>query len=1316
MPPEQASAGGASAAASVSLLTRVARVLWIATLGAITLFCLLLLAVRFVVFPRIDDYRDELIALLSQQVKQPVEIDGLATGWDGWNPKIIVRGLRVKSGVAAAAPLIELPEVDLVVAWTSLPLLDLRLKRLALDRPRLAVRRDRAGLLHVAGVEFDPNDMSDDAPLTDWVLRQPHIVVHDALITWNDDLRNAPQLVLDHVQFRLESRFGRHRFGLVGTPPPELAAPIDVRGDVRGIALSDRVHAAGKLYVRLDYADIAAWNEWLPLPARVTSGKGAVRLWFDLVAGEPKSIVADLELAGVSTKLAPDLPELELAHLAGRAGWRVEPPRREFYTRGLAFVTAAGQQFEPTDLSVTLRDAAANSAASGLLEFDHLQLGPLRELVVHLPLPARVRTGFAEFAPRGRLAHGRIAWEGSAEAPAVYSAAADFADLGITARNDDPGARGLTGRVEMTQATGDLKLTSRNAALELPHVFKEPIALASFDGSLNWTRTAERTAIVIERLEFANADMAGSAAGKYRTRPTGPGEIDVTAQLTRANGAQVHRYLPVAVEPAVRDWLRQSLRNGRSSELKMKLAGNLAEFPFAGVRNGQFSVTAKVRDAMLEYARGWPAVSEVDADLAITGTRMTIDSTHGKIAGVAFGKVRAEVDDLRAEHPTLTIAGNVAAPTADFLRVVDGSPIAERIDSITRGAQASGNGRLDLRFSLPLGNPAATKVAGTYEFINNDVRLVGAPLVTGVNGNLTFSEGGVRAPELTGEVLGGAARLAIANVGKETRITGSGTASVAALKREYDPPYAEAVAGNLEWTLAVAIQGEISTWSVESNLKGVAIDLPAPLGKSGSDAVALKVERRGTPARPTEDALTVSYGRIGKLLLHRLLSPEGASVDRALLLLGNAAESNPTERQDRPDRTGIWVRGELPVLAVDDWLAVKRPAGTSEGADTRLRVNGIDLDVAVLEAFGRRFNAMHVGARRSQDDWRLDLRGKELAGSATWSAPSTDAPNGRLSARLSRLMAPDAAELPPWKSGSSDGLFKVEAGAANPWPAIDLAADSYFVRTRDVGRLEFVAHPRGTEWKIDRLTLANEGGRGRAEGQWQSAGKDQQTKLDIDLDVTDSGKFLARFGFGDAVQHAPAKMKGQLMWAGAPHDFDFPTLSGSFRLDVGAGRFTKIDPGMGKLLGVLSLQALPRRATLDFTDVFSEGFAFDDIDGDVRIQNGVLNTDNMLLSGPAAKVRISGSADLAHETQQLLVRVQPALSSSVSTGAMLVLLANPVIGAAVAAGSLLAQKVLRDPIEQMFSYEYVVSGFWSDPVVTRKNAVAANTATEPSRK
>jgi len=173
-----------------------------------------------------------------------------------------------------------------------------------------------------------------------------------------------------------------------------------------------------------------------------------------------------------------------------------------------------------------------------------------------------------------------------------------------------------------------------------------------------------------------------------------------------------------------------------------------------------------------------------------------------------------------------------------------------------------------------------------------------------------------------------------------------------------------------------------------------------------------------------------------------------------------------------------------------------------------------------------------------------------------------------------------------------------------------------------------------------------------------------------------------------------------LRWQGSPLSIDYPSLSGSFELKASNGQFSKINPGAGRLLGILSLQSLPRRITLDFRDVFSEGFAFDRIEGTVAVERGIMNTDNLELAGPAARVQISGSANIAAETQNLTVNVQPALSDSVSVGA---LIANPAVGVA----TYLAQKVLKDPLGQIFSFRYAVTGSWEDPLVAKLSTAPA---------
>jgi uncharacterized protein (TIGR02099 family) len=1292
-------------------LYRFVRAIIIAGFAA---FALALLVVRFAVFPQIESHRDTLASMLSRQLGHPVEIAALTTGWDGWNPKLVIRGFRVLDSTrSGTAPLLDLPDIEMIVAWTSLPLLELRLKELVIERPRLAIRRDRDGRVHVAGIEIDPEQMRDESPLTDWILRQRQIVVRDALILWDDDQRNAPQLVLDRVQFRLENRFGRHRFGLKGTPPAELAAPLDLRGDIQGISARDWEHAEGRMFVRLDYADVTAWREWLPLPAQISAGKGAMRIWFQFARGEPREIVADLELADVKVRLAEQLPELDMAHLSGRAGWRLSAFQREIFARGLAFTTVSGDRLDPTNFTLTLRDGAGARPASGQLDFDHLQLEPLVALGAHLPFSARVRTDLSRYAPRGTLAQGRVRWEGTTESPTTYSATAEFTKLGLSAQDALPGVTGLDGHLNVNETHGELKVASSSAVLDLPQVFHAPITLDSLQSAVRWERRDGKTTVRIEQLEFANADATGSASGTYRTTGQGHGEIDLIAQASRVDARQVHRYLPRSINDATRVWLRTALAAGMASEARLKVAGNVAEFPFANSRGGQLVITARAKGVTLAYADGWPPIEAIDGDIRIDGARLKIDALRGHALGVDIGKTHAEIENLAADTPLLKIDGDASGPAAGFLRFVHESPVAARIGGGTAGMEISGNGRLALKLALPLGRAEDTRIAGEFSLADGQARFAGVPALSRINGKLSFTERDVSAREVTMEALGGPAKLAIAAADGGTRVSGSGVLALAALRREYPNRYLDRLSGTADWTVIASVRPGASAWVLESTMKGVAVDLPAPIGKTASDAMPLRIERRDDPLQAGTDFVTASYGRVARYSAHRKQSTTAPVVDRALLSLGRAIERPDAGGAERP---GWWIRAELPALNVDDWVALMHREGSAaaDRQDQAFGFSGADLDVGQLEALGVTFGDLKVALREAPGGWGLDLDGREIAGTATWTAPDAGAPNGRIVARLARLSIPRRGSLA--SSHGADG--KVGFGEATPdaalgnaWPEIDVTAESMVSRERDLGRLELTARPRGTDWQIDRLVLVNDDGRIEAEGAWRAAGREQQTKLDIAVEAKEAGGFLARFGYVDALQGAPTRIDGQLAWSGAPHEFDFPSLAGTFRISVGPGRFTKIEPGpAGKLLGVLSLQALPRRVTLDFRDVFSEGFTFDEITGTVRIANGVMTTTSLKLLGPAAKVDIAGDADLAKETQRLSVRVQPALSTSVSAGAALLFIANPLIGAAVGAGSLLAQTILKDPIEKMFTYEYVVTGGWSDPVVTRSTQTTAGVA------
>jgi uncharacterized protein (TIGR02099 family) len=1289
-----------AAPAATSLPRATLRICWDILVTLIAGFCILLLAIRYVVFPQLESRRDQIADMLAQQIGQPVQIGALASGWDGWNPRLDVGDFRIVDR-ASRAPVLSLPALHLTVAWTSLLFVDLRFKELALERPALAVRRDADGMLHIAGLSFDPAQPRQDSHLADWLLRQRRILIHNGAIEWSDEQRGAPTLSLKKVELRLENGFGRHRFGLTGIPPAEVAGPLDLRGDLTG-RLSTWRASSGRLYARLDYADVAAWRAWLPIPVEVRSGKGALRVWLDYIEGQPSEMVADVVLADVQTKLAEDLRELALTRLEGRLGWRSAAGTREFFAEHLAFTGANGSRFDPTDFKLTLHDASAREAPSGAIAFNNLQLEPLMQVAENLPLPERWRQDLVRYEPRGTLAEGSLQWTGEAPSPETFAAHARFSDLGLTSQDGWPGLSGVSGSVEATQKGGSLKLQSRAVAIDLPRILDDRLALDTLQGRIDWERAEGETAFRLDQIAFANPALAGSATGTYRTASGGPGTIDLTAQLTRADGREAHRYIPVMLPLAFRGWLRRSIVEGTASEARLKVSGNLADFPFADGRKGQFQLAVKGHGVTLDYLESWPPLTDIDGEVRIDGVHLTVTATHGRVFSSAISRAKVEIADMRAPDHLIRIDGEAKGPTSDFLRFMAASPVGEWTDHVTEGAEATGAGELALKIDLPLARPAASRVDGEYTLVANRLKLPGGvPVMSQLSGKIAFTDHDVRAPQLTADVLGGAARFALAESGGRLHVAGQGTADLALLHAEYPKmALAQRVSGTTDWQVAIDSSGDASIGVIETSLRGATIDLPPPVGKTATEAVPLRVERR-IAAERGRDTIKARYGKAGEITLQRRIAGQTTTIDRALLVLG--------EGGGEPDRPGMWIRGRTDALNVDAWLVVKRDVETAAGAE-ELSLAGIDLTALQLDAFGRRFNELHLQATRGSDAWQIDLQGRELAGHAQWQGSAASRPNGHITAKLQRLTVP-APSPAPEAAAATAASQKAEATAKpNPWPEIDVVADSFLMHGRDLGKLELTAQPKGADWQIERLQLDNDEGKLSANGWWRASQRTQLTTLDAALDINDAGKYLARFGLPDAVRGAASKIHGQVAWAGGPEAFDYPTLSGAFRIDSSAGQFTKLDPGVGKLLGVLSLQSLQRRLSFDFKDLFGEGFAFDEVTGDVRIENGVMKSDNVRIVGPAARVSISGETDIAKETQQLKVRVQPTLSAGVSVGAAVLLLANPIIGAAVGAGSLLAQKVLQDPIEQMFSYEYTIGGSWSDPLVERSGRQPATPA------
>jgi uncharacterized protein YhdP len=339
-----------------------------------------------------------------------------------------------------------------------------------------------------------------------------------------------------------------------------------------------------------------------------------------------------------------------------------------------------------------------------------------------------------------------------------------------------------------------------------------------------------------------------------------------------------------------------------------------------------------------------------------------------------------------------------------------------------------------------------------------------------------------------------------------------------------------------------------------------------------------------------------------------------------------------------------------------------------------------------LSAYGNTASALDIKGSGRNGLLSLRLASREMNGDVIWQPQGS----GKLLGRFRNFMLGE---------GHSDSVQPQPTSGKNivpdnSWfPDVDVAVDKLTYKGRQLGRLEMELSEADGVVQLDRMLLTNPDGKFSMTGSWQPS--PEKTQINLRVDISDAGKILSRSGYPDSLKDGSGTLESNLYWAGAPDAFNYAKLNGTMNLKVGKGRFLKVEPGAAKLLGVLSLQSIPRRlSSLDFTDVFSNGFQFDSITGNAQIVNGLLMTSDMQLNGSSAKVTMTGQVDMNRETQALKVRIMPTIGDNVS-------LLSFAAGLPVGVGVLVISKLLKDPLDKLASFEYNVSGSWADPKVEK---------------
>ena len=467
--------------------------------------------------------------------------------------------------------------------------------------------------------------------------------------------------------------------------------------------------------------------------------------------------------------------------------------------------------------------------------------------------------------------------------------------------------------------------------------------------------------------------------------------------------------------------------------------------------------------------------------------------------------------------------------------------------------------------------------------------------------------------------------------------------------------------------------------AVETNLSGIGLDLPAPMGKTAGDTQATVVNIE-FPAPDRIDTFGNSADDF-KWALSFHKEDEQWDFDRGVLALGGADLIEP-------DTRGLHIIGETPEIRVRDWLEIAPQESRNTGGGDRIR--SIDLYVDDIYVIGQHLSRHRVTLERGAEEWFIELDGEQMVDSLV--VPYDFAGDKPLVVDMQKLILP----------GSEDDEFdEREQTDPRSLPPISIKVQEFALGQRHLGSLEveFARTVRGLE--AVSITARDESFELTGGGRWVVGPTDddgQRSYLTARLVSTDVEKTTDRLNYQPGLIGKDMEVEFDISWPGGPREDILALLDGEIAVRFGDGQLDDVKPGAGRVFGLMSVVALPRRLSLDFRDVFAKGFSFDEITGSFRITAGQTATCDLKLKGPAADIGIIGRAGLATRDYH-----QSAIVNA-SVGDTLPIVGALAAGPQVAAALLIFTQIFKKPLQGVGQIYYNIEGSWDEPTIETTDA------------
>tara|TARA_E500000331_G_scaffold334601_1_gene359948 strand:+ start:22553 stop:26257 length:3705 start_codon:yes stop_codon:yes gene_type:complete len=1220
-------------------------------------------SIRFYLIPNIDNHREWISQRLSDSAQQTVRLGAIEAHWRGLHPNLTFYDVDVSDKQGDS--FFELDRLEVRVSTMALLWGDIDLLKIKLFSPSLAIKRDINNAIWISGKRLFPMSNIDDGSILKWLVRQNQVEILGGELTFTDERSNNYFMTFNDVL--LVAKFTEDDTSIVLTSEAQNSWYEAITLSVETsnlLELTDGATFKGAVSWEVSALRMSPFVNWLPSSVEMNKSVLSSRGIANIDGTKSQSVAMDMRVSDFSLKRSEGISPLGVSQSSFQVSWNSSKDKQAITFSDVFALFDSGLSAHLDVIQVD-RDLVSgrNQVVTRDLSLDLCKLLGSRVLVNpnYMALMERV-------LPGGVLNLIDISWNVGAGPFSMKDIAlqARFDNVGLYASEKHPGIQGLTGAVKYGEDEFIVDIDSSDVTLDASVFFSQPLYFSQFKSMFTGTKISREWEINMTDVSFLNADLTGTAAARANVfKGLEEGTLDLQVKVNRIDLSRLPFYLPKKLQKT-KKWLEKRVRSGTAENVLITATGEMSTSFFT--RDGaHFEVDADVKQGGIEIGGGWPKVENISGRFSYKDHQIVFSPTDANIFGVDVSDSSLKIEKTGTPQAALTLSGMATATVADLVRYVNESPLNKATKGVFKNMVGEGFGKLDLSLRIPLSNRKNTQVNGVINLAGSSLNITDrAPEFKDFETLVEFNKRAMTIRAGQARIFDSQTTFASQPVERGLgRVEFESDVSAKAFMDYLRFPIE--LSGQIKSSGVLEFRPDELKMDLSLGLERLVAELPSPLDRLDGMTQPLKVGYVSKKSGLREITFSSSNSKVANFVFFN------RNLVRGTINSANFVEDNV-----------LLIGGKIPQLDVDGWrhfFDKRKKEGLSGFSPMTVLV---DAQIDRVDVFGYAYDNVKVNGQFLKNDGLFSINSEKASGKIAFSGYGTD--QAKLSAYMTRLAMA--------RSGSRQQLVTKKGEVDLPLIAIDAVIDEFELDGFRRGAVTFQATPSNGRWDISELSTITDVGTLTMRGEWRP-GLEPRAEYDVEFNVEDVGQYLFSVDGTEHMDGGVGRLIGSVSWQGSPFSLDLETLNGTLNLEVRDGRFLKINPGAGHIISLLSLQALPRRITLDFRDVFSSGFSFDYITSEVVVSDGTARTDKLLMDGTSASVAIAGTANLVKKEQDLEVFVTPKISGAASVAGAVA--ANPAVGLA----TYLAQKLLGNPFDRIATRHYRVKGNWSEPDVSR---------------